>query len=151
MVDNDFENLLSLPSKIRRPANKKDKSKCYLFHKDHGHNTSTCFPLKDHIENVIRRSYLKKYVGSRDHANHNLVISREINKLLRANFIKEVHYPTWLSNIVLVFKKWMENGTSTSISWAWTMPVLKDNFPLPLIDQLVDATIGHEALTFMDT
>ena len=26
----------------------------------------------------------------------------------------------------------------------------KDNFPLPRIDQLVDATSGHELLSFMD-
>ena len=28
---------------------------------------------------------------------------------------------------------------------------LKDNFPLPRIDQLVDSTAGHKLLTFMDT
>ena len=27
---------------------------------------------------------------------------------------------------------------------------LKDNFPLPMIDQLVDSTTGHKLLTFMD-
>ena len=27
----------------------------------------------------------------------------------------------------------------------------KDSFPLPRIDQLVDSTIGHELLTFMDS
>ena len=26
----------------------------------------------------------------------------------------------------------------------------KDNFPLPRIDQLVDSTVGHKLLTFMD-
>ena len=26
----------------------------------------------------------------------------------------------------------------------------KDNFPLPIIDQLVDSTAGHKLLTFMD-
>ena len=28
---------------------------------------------------------------------------------------------------------------------------LKDSFPLPGIDQLVDSTTGHKLLTFMDT
>ena len=28
---------------------------------------------------------------------------------------------------------------------------LKDSFPLPRIDQLVDSTTGHKLLTFMDT
>ena len=27
----------------------------------------------------------------------------------------------------------------------------KDSFPLPRIDQLVDSTVGHKLLTFMDT
>ena len=27
---------------------------------------------------------------------------------------------------------------------------LKDSFPLPRIDQLVDLTVGHKLLTFMD-
>ena len=26
----------------------------------------------------------------------------------------------------------------------------KDNFPLPRIDQLMDSTVGHKLLTFMD-
>ena len=26
----------------------------------------------------------------------------------------------------------------------------KDSFPLPCIDQLVDATVGHKLLSFMD-
>ena len=30
------------------------------------------------------------------------------------------------------------------------MPYPKDSFPLPQIDQLVDATTGHELLSFMD-
>ena len=27
---------------------------------------------------------------------------------------------------------------------------LKENFPFPMIDQLVDSTVGHKLLTFMD-
>lgn len=61
-----FENLLSPPGKTRKPSGKKDKTKYCRFHKDHGYDTSTCYALKDQIEDLIRRGYLKKYVGSRD-------------------------------------------------------------------------------------
>ena len=66
-----------------------------------------------------------------------------------AGFIREVYYPDWLANVVLVKKA---NGK-------WRMCVdfmdlnktcLKDSFPLPRIDQLVDSTTGHKLLTFMD-
>jgi hypothetical protein len=33
------------------------------------------------------------------------VIGEEVHKLLEAGFIKEVHYPEWLANPVLVRKK----------------------------------------------
>jgi hypothetical protein len=33
------------------------------------------------------------------------VIDEEIHKLLEVGFIKEVHYPEWLANLVLVKKK----------------------------------------------
>ncbi|KAL0319788.1 UNVERIFIED_CONTAM: hypothetical protein Sradi_5240300 [Sesamum radiatum] len=33
-----------------------------LFHKDRGHSTEECLHLKDEIEKLIRRGYLKEYV-----------------------------------------------------------------------------------------
>lgn len=33
------------------------------------------------------------------------VIAEEVNKLLKVKYIKEVVYPKWLSNVVLVKKK----------------------------------------------
>ncbi|PKU62402.1 hypothetical protein MA16_Dca028415 [Dendrobium catenatum] len=78
-----------------------------------------------------------------------LAIEQEVDKLLKSRFIREVHYPAWLANVVMVRKT---NGT-------WRMCVdytdlnkacPKDSFPLPRIDQLVDATFGHQMLSFMD-
>ncbi|XP_077249460.1 uncharacterized protein LOC143888968 [Tasmannia lanceolata] len=43
-------------------GNKRDKSKYCRFHKDHGHDTDECKHLKDEIELLIQREYLKKYV-----------------------------------------------------------------------------------------
>ena len=64
--------------------------------------------------------------------------------------IQEVYYLDWLANIVLVKKV---NGKLrmcvdfTDLNKACP----KDSFPLPRIDQLVNSTVGHKLLTFMDT
>ena len=73
----------------------------------------------------------------------------EVNKRLAASFIREVYYPNWLVNVVLVKKangKWRMCVNFTNFNKACT----KDNFPLPRIDQMVDSTTGHRLLTFMD-
>ena len=73
----------------------------------------------------------------------------EVDKLLTANFIREVFYPNWLANVVIVKKntgKWRMCVDFTDLNNA----CLKDSFPLPRIDQLVDSTTGHKLLTFMD-
>src|ERR1041385_8349173 len=76
-------------------------------------------------------------------------IGDEIAKLLAAGFIKEVFYPDWLANPVLVPKK---NGT-------WRMCIdytclnkefPKDPFALPRIDQVIDSMAGCELLSFLD-
>ena len=70
-------------------------------------------------------------------------------KLKRAGAIKEVFYPEWLANTVLVKKK----------NWKWQVCVdftdlkkacPKDPFPMPQIDQLVDTTVGHPRISFLD-
>lgn len=66
--DGGLKNLLSPPRKTHRPANKKDKSKYYRFHKDHNHDTSTYYALKDQIEDLICQGCLKKDVCSWDQA-----------------------------------------------------------------------------------
>ena len=74
----------------------------------------------------------------------------EVTKLLTASFIREVYYPDWLVNIVLVKKangKWRMYVDFMDLNKAYP----KDSFPLPRIDQLVDSTAGHKLLTFMDT
>lgn len=58
-------------------------------------------------------------------------------------------YPDWLANIVIVKKaneKWQMCKNFTDLNKAYP----KDSYPLPLIDQLVDATSGHKLLTFMN-
>ncbi|XP_073130891.1 uncharacterized protein [Henckelia pumila] len=78
------------------------------------------------------------------------VIKEEIEEFLKAGHIREVQFPTWLSNVVLVPKS----------SGRWRMCVdfrdlnkecPKDCYPLPRIDQLVDSTAGHQYLCLMDS
>ena len=79
----------------------------------------------------------------------NNAIMEEVDKLLTANFIREVFYPDWLANVVMVKKStgiWRMCVDFTDLNKACP----KDSFPLPRIDQLVDSTAGHKLLTFMD-
>ena len=76
-------------------------------------------------------------------------INAEVDKLLQAGAIREVEYPKWLANVVLVKKengKWRLCIDFTDINKACP----KDSFLLPRIDLIVDATTGHELLSFMD-
>ena len=67
----------------------------------------------------------------------NKAVTEEVWKLLEADFIREVFYPDWLVNVVMVNKS---NSKACP----------KDNFPLPRIDQLVDSIARHKLLSFMD-
>ncbi|KAI3696981.1 hypothetical protein L6452_29656 [Arctium lappa] len=79
----------------------------------------------------------------------NKVINDEVDNLLKTGKIREVKYPDWLANVVVVQKKngkWRVCIDFTDLNKACP----KDPFPLPHIDSMVDATAGHELLTFMD-
>ena len=70
-------------------------------------------------------------------------------KLKKVGAIKEVFYPEWLANTVVVKKKsgkWRVCVDFTNLNKACP----KDPFPMPRIDQLVDATVGHPQMSFLD-
>ena len=70
-------------------------------------------------------------------------------KLKQARAIKEVFYPEWLANTVVVKKKsgkWRVCVDFTDLNKACP----KDPFPMPKINQLVDATVGHPRMSFLD-
>ena len=76
-------------------------------------------------------------------------INEEVGKLFQTGAIKEVEYPEWLANVVLVKKvngKWRLCIDFTDVNRACP----KDSFPLPRINLIVDATADHELLRFMD-
>ncbi|XP_017217112.1 uncharacterized protein LOC108194669 [Daucus carota subsp. sativus] len=76
-------------------------------------------------------------------------LKAEVDRLQKVGLVKEAYYPDWLANPVLVTKangKWRVCIDFTDLNKACP----KDSFPLPRIDQLVDATVGHALLSFMD-
>src|SRR5437762_11539231 len=76
------------------------------------------------------------------------VIRLEVDKLLRAGFIREVRHPDWLANPVVVPKangKWRVCVAYTALNKACP----KDPFPLPRIDQIVAYTDGCHLLCFL--
>ena len=76
-------------------------------------------------------------------------IKEEVDKLLKAQFIKEVKYSTWLANVVMVKKangKW--RMCTNYIDLNRVCP--KDAYPLPNIDRLVNNASGFQVLSFLD-
>jgi hypothetical protein len=70
----------------------------------------------------------------------------EVHRLLEANFIEPVAYPTWLANVVMVQKKsgkWRMCINFTSLNKACP----KDNFTLPRIDKIVDSAAGCKVMS----
>jgi hypothetical protein len=73
----------------------------------------------------------------------------EVQKLLDARIIREVQYPVWVSNVVMVPKK---NGNMrmcidfTELNKACP----KDPYPLPRIDIIIDQAAGCEMLSLLD-
>jgi hypothetical protein len=73
----------------------------------------------------------------------------EVKRLLSAGVIREVKYPEWLANTVMVKKangKWRMCIDFTDLNKACP----KDEFPLPRIDSLVDAAASSELISLLD-
>ncbi|GFY88776.1 hypothetical protein Acr_06g0007160 [Actinidia rufa] len=87
--------------------------------------------------------------GRRSAPEHVDAVIKEVEKLMEADAIIKVIYPSWLSSTVVVKKKtgkWRVCVDFTNLNQACP----KDCFPLPKIDQLVDSTSGHARMSFLD-
>jgi transcription antitermination factor NusA-like protein len=76
-------------------------------------------------------------------------IMQKVDKILVASFIREVLYPAWLVNVVMVKKSndkcWM-CVDFIDLNKAYS----KDSYSLLKIDHLVDATVGFEFLSSLN-
>lgn len=80
---------------------------------------------------------------------HMEAVIEEVRKLKQAEAIKEVFFLEWLFNTVVVRKKngkWRVCVDFTDLNQSCP----KDLFPVSKIDQLMDATVGHERMSFLD-
>ena len=77
------------------------------------------------------------------------VIQLEVKKLIDSGFISEEQHPDWVANIVPVAKK--NRKIQICIDFRdlnETCP--KDEFPLLIMDVMIDNTCGFERMSFMD-
>ena len=91
----------------------------------------------------------RKQPSRRPSKEHAEAVREEVTRLKQASAIKEVFYPEWLANTVVVKKKsgkWRVYVDFTNLNKACP----KDPFPMPKIDQVVDATVGHPQMSFLD-
>ena len=103
-----------------------------------------------HNLNVDPSATPKKQPPWRPSKKHADAIRDEVKRLKQVGAIKEVFYPEWLANTVVIKKK--------SGKWRACVDFIdlnkvcpKDPFPVPRIDQLMDATVGHPQMSFLDT
>ena len=102
-----------------------------------------------HHLNVSPSVTPKRQPPRRPSNEHVEAVKSEVIKLKQAGAIKEVFYPQWLANTVVVKKKtgkWRVCVDFTDLNKACP----KDPFPMPRINQLVYATVGHPRMSFLD-
>ena len=102
-----------------------------------------------HKLNVVSSARPVRQRVRRSHPDRHQIIQVEVDNLLKVGFIKEVKYPEWLANVVVVPKKggkWRVCVDYTDLNDACP----EDSFPLPCIDQIVDTSAGHGMFFFLD-
>jgi len=77
-------------------------------------------------------------------------IVQETCKLEAAGVIREVRYPDWLANPVVVPKKACPQERMCVDFTNLNKACPQDPFPLPRIDQIVDSTAECDLLCFLD-
>ena len=95
-----------------------------------------------HYLNINPSVTPKKQPHRRSSKDHSDVVRDKVINLKQARAIKEVFYSEWLANTMVVKKKngkWRVCVGFKNLNKACP----KDPFPMPRIDQLVDAIVGH--------
>jgi hypothetical protein len=103
--------------------------------------------LAEHALQIIPSSKPVRQAMRRFGDEKRCTIAKEISKLLKAGFVKQVIHTKWVANPVLVPKK------NTKVLYIYTglnKACPRDPFPLPRIDQVIDSTAGSELLCFLD-
>ena len=102
-----------------------------------------------HTLNVDPSFPPKKQKLRRAVKEHVEVVKSEVQRLKEARVIREIFFPEWLANTVVVKKKngkWRVCVDFTDLNRACP----KDPFLMLKIDQLIDATYEHPRMSFLD-
>ena len=83
------------------------------------------------------------------HPHVALLVKAELEKFLKANFVRAIDYAKWISNIVPVSKHDKSIRVCTDFR-DLNKACPKDDFPLPNIDMIVDMTVGYAMYSLMD-
>jgi hypothetical protein len=106
--------------------------------------------LAEHALQIIPGSKPVRQAMRRFRDEKRRTIAKEISKLLKTGFIKEVIHTKWVANPVLVPKKNTKVMRMCVDYTRLNKACPKDPFPLPRIDQVIDSTAGSELLCFLD-
>ncbi|XBI11942.1 hypothetical protein VPH35_138889 [Triticum aestivum] len=90
----------------------------------------------------------KQKVRRESTEKHSFIV-QETRKLQDAGVIREVRYPEWLANLVVVPKKGGKERMCVDFT-NLNKACPQDPFPLPRIDQIVDFTAECDMLCFLD-
>ncbi|XP_022153678.1 uncharacterized protein LOC111021131 [Momordica charantia] len=87
------QRLLKWPERMKASPSKRKKGRYCLFHRDHDHATLDCFDLKEEVEGLIWRRYLKKYVedpkATQNSVNNCKSPAREIRTIMGGSVERE--------------------------------------------------------------
>lgn len=83
------------------------------------------------------------------HLHVALLVNIELEKLLKANFIRVIDYAEWISNIVHVSKHDKSIRVCTDFR-DLNKAFPKDGFPLPNINMIVDMIASYEMYSLME-
>jgi hypothetical protein len=76
-------------------------------------------------------------------------VKKEVEKMLEAGFISPCRYAEWISSVVPVQKKdgrWRVCVDFRDLNRATP----KDEYPMPVVETLINTAAGHKILSFMD-
>ena len=105
--------------------------------------------LAEHSLNILKGFKPVKQALRRFSEPKRQAMGEELAKLLEAGFIRDIKHPDWLANLVMVPKK--EKSWRLCVDFKdLNKACPKDPFPLPRIDQIIDATAGHDSLCFLE-
>ncbi|MCO5576761.1 hypothetical protein L7F22_030580 [Adiantum nelumboides] len=99
-------------------------------------------PLKRNVKPSRQRPYTYNETFARK-------IKEEIDKLKEAEFIYEIEHTDWVSPIVVVPKKNGKLRVCVNLKKV-NKATIRDNYPLPITDHVIERVTGREAYSFLD-